>query len=203
MLIESTAIIGATELGCKFAALSLRAGCRTILEDISISALERAAVVLEGLCNAKSGGAGPVGLTRSAIVPLMPEVTTTQEGAVKRLTLTHSIEGAIRDADLIIEAVADELEMKLELFTIFDKFAKPGSTFATTTTSLSIADLADMTFRPELCIGLRISPGRGDSGGLQVVRTTVTSDETVAACRELAQRMHLSFELLSPPVALG
>lgn len=176
MYIETIAIIGATDLGCQFAALALRAGCRTILEDISVSVLDRATGMLRGLMPTKCSAA--------------------PRRATAELILAHSVEEAIRDADLIIEAVADELEMKLELFTIFDKFAKPGAVFATTSATLGLTDLADITFRPERCIGLRLLSG-GDSQSLQIVRCTVTSDEVVAACRELAKRMKLPAELFS------
>jgi 3-hydroxybutyryl-CoA dehydrogenase len=192
MRIETIAIIGATELGCKFAALALRAGCRTILEDISISALERAAVALNGRRSAKSGEAGRVGVTTPAIaLPVRAVATSAQEGAATRLILAHSVEDAIRDADLIIEAVADELEMKLELFTIFDRFAKPGAIFASTTAALAIDDLAEMTVCPERCIAMRIVPS-GLAEELQLRRGRATSLETLEFCREVIRRMGLA-----------
>ena len=59
-----------------------------------------------------------------------------------RLSLAHTVEDAIRDADLIIETLPDEMEMQIELFTILDKFAKPNAIFASTGL-LSIAELAE------------------------------------------------------------
>jgi len=170
MRIESIAIIGATDLGCQFAALALRAGCRTILEDVSISVLERAASTLRDLI-ANSRAAAP--------------------SMTAALTLAHSVEDAIRDADLIIEAVADELEMKLELFTIFDRFAKPDAIFASTTASLAVDDLAEMTMCPERCIGMQfVSSEKAEE--LQLRPGRATSLETLESCREVVRRMGLA-----------
>jgi 3-hydroxybutyryl-CoA dehydrogenase len=90
---------------------------------------------------------------------------------------------------LIIETVSDEMEMKIELFTVFDKFAKPGAIFASTTTSLPITDLAAVTFRPERCIGMRFFTDAQAAGRLELVKGRETSEETVAACREVGRRM--------------
>jgi len=64
------------------------------------------------------------------------------------------VENACREADFLIEAVPEEMELKLELFTLFDKFAKPKAVLASNTSSLSVADMAEMTYRPELCVGM-------------------------------------------------
>lgn len=173
MRIESIAVIGATELGCKLAALSLRAGCRTILEDVSISALERAVPAIRAMHASESFAGDPAPLAGASV-----------------LVLAHSVEDAIRDADLIIEAVSDELEMKLELFTIFDKFAKPGAIFASTANSISVNDLAEMTVCPERCIGLRVVR-TGGAEELQLRPGRCTSPETLESCREVARRMGL------------
>jgi 3-hydroxybutyryl-CoA dehydrogenase len=94
-----------------------------------------------------------------------------------------------------METVSDEMETKIELFTVFDKFAKPGAIFASTTTSLPITDLAAVTFRPERCIGMRFSTGTQATGRLELVKGCETSEETVAACREVGRRMGLEVSL--------
>ncbi len=66
-----------------------------------------------------------------------------------------SIEDAVRDADLVIDTVPDELESKLEILSLLDRMAPPGALFATPTEVLSIADLASCTYRPGQCFGLR------------------------------------------------
>jgi 3-hydroxybutyryl-CoA dehydrogenase len=120
------------------------------------------------------------------------------------------IEEAVREADLIVEAVTEEMEMKIEMFTIFDKFAKPDAIFASSSPSLSIAELAAVTFCQDRCIGLRFVPRSakaqpvaqggvpaalrllrvcGKENALELVCTPQTSEETVARCREVGRRM--------------
>jgi 3-hydroxyacyl-CoA dehydrogenase len=112
-----------------------------------------------------------------------------RDAALANLTTAASAEDASREADLIIEAVADEMEMKIELFTIFDKFAKPGAIFASTTTSLSISEMAAVTFCPERCIGMRFFGDAPNANRLELVKAGETSEETIAACREVVRRM--------------
>jgi len=161
--IQTIAVIGAGDQGREVACAALVAGYRTILEDVSESRLERAAAWIAD--NANVGAE-----------------------ARSRLVLASKIEEAVREADLIVEAVAEEMEMKIEMFTIFDKFAKPNAIFASSSPSLSIAELAAVTFCPERCIGLRFLPSPGKENALELVCTPKTSEETVARCREVGRR---------------
>ena len=79
--------------------------------------------------------------------------------------------------------------MKLELFTIFDKFAKPGAILASTTRSLSITDLAEITFCQERCIGMHFFVDTRGAQQLELVRGRATSEETIAACCDVGRRM--------------
>jgi 3-hydroxybutyryl-CoA dehydrogenase len=79
--------------------------------------------------------------------------------------------------------------MKLELFTIFDKFAKTGAIFASNTSSLSITDFTDVTVSRDRCIGMHFFNPVPKMKLIELVRTPQTSDETVAICREVARRM--------------
>jgi 3-hydroxybutyryl-CoA dehydrogenase len=159
--IQTIAVIGAGQDGREIACAALRAGYRTILEDVSDSRLEQA-----------------VGW-----------IANVDAEASSRLVLSRRVEEAVREADLIIEAVAEEMEMKIEMFTIFDKFAKPDAIFASTSRVVSIADLAEMTFCPARCIGIRFVSFGGHVDALELVRTPQTSEDTVATCREVFLRM--------------
>ena len=162
--IQTIAVVGAGDQGREVALAVLLAGYRTILEDVSENRLERAAAWI-------ADGANVGAEARS------------------RLVLASAVEEAVREADLIVEAVAEEMEMKIEMFTIFDKFAKPGAIFASSSLSLSIAELAAVTFCPERCIGLRFVPRAGQENALQLVCTPQTSEESVSRCREVGRRM--------------
>ena len=160
--IETVAVIGAGELGRAFACAALLAGYRVILEDVSKN--------------------------RSA--EAVDWITRVNADARLRLVLASTVEEAVREADLIIEAVAEEMEMKIEMFTIFDKFAKPDAILASSSSSFSIEELAAVTFCPEGCVGMRLVSTTGHADVLELTRTPETSEETVARCASIAQRMH-------------
>jgi 3-hydroxybutyryl-CoA dehydrogenase len=158
--IQTIAVIGAGELGREFAYAALLAGYRVILEDVSESRLTQAV---------------------EWIVRVNPDA--------RRLVLASTVEEAVREADLIIEAVAEEMEMKIEIFTIFDKFARPDAIFASTSSAMPIAELAAVTFCPERCIGMRLVAKNGHADALELVRTRDTSEETVTRCSAVGRRM--------------
>ena len=183
------AVVGARDLGRRMACASAHAGFRTILEDISPSALEQG---IAGIAQRLRDGVSRGKFEAAAC-----------DAALANLTTADSAEEAAREADLIIETVSDEMEMKIELFTIFDKFAKPGAIFATTTSSLSISEIAAVTFCPERCIGMRFAGEAQNGAPLELVRGPETSDETVAACREVGRRMGKEVSVLSEKQVLS
>jgi 3-hydroxybutyryl-CoA dehydrogenase len=183
------AIVGAGDLGRGIAYTSALAGFRTILEDISPSALEQ--------------GIAAIAQTFRDEVARGKIGAEAREAAMAILRTANSAEGASREADLVIETVSDEMEMKIELFTIFDKFAKPGAIFGTTTSSLSITEIASVTFCPERCIGMRFSDEASQGKHLELVRGRETSEETVAACREVGRRMGKEVSVLNEAQVLS
>jgi 3-hydroxybutyryl-CoA dehydrogenase len=70
------------------------------------------------------------------------------------VAFVSTIEDAVREADLVIDCVPDELESKLEIFWLLDRMAPPRTVLATPTTRLSIADLASCTYRADKCIAI-------------------------------------------------
>src|SRR5262249_44439497 len=111
------------------------------------------------------------------------------EIALRRLEYVGSVEAAAREADLVIEAVPDEMESKLEIFILLDKFCRPHTMLASTTSSLSITEIASITYRPQKVLGMRfLQPSAGKSV-LHLVRGRETGDETIAACVEAGRRM--------------
>ncbi|MET0766965.1 MAG: 3-hydroxyacyl-CoA dehydrogenase NAD-binding domain-containing protein [Aeromicrobium sp.] len=102
---------------------------------------------------------------------------------LERLTGSTERE-ALADADIIVEAIAEDLEIKLELFADLDRIAKPGAILATTTSSLSINDCAAATKRPQDVIGMHFFNPAAVMKLVEVVtgdETTVEVDETVRA----------------------
>ena len=174
-MIRQVAVIGTGTMGRGIAYLSAVAGYDTVIHDVDSGALDAAKANIETTLR-KSVEKGKVDASAA-------------EAASKRIQLASDLEPAVRQADPIIEAVPEELEMKLELFTIFDKFAKTGAIFASNTSSLSITDFTDVTVSRERCIGMHFFNPVPKMKLIELVRTPHTSDETVATCREVAQRM--------------
>jgi 3-hydroxybutyryl-CoA dehydrogenase len=183
MEIKTIAIVGAGEMGCRIACAAALAGFRTILEDLSPPALEQGIAWIARALGEE--------VSRGKIVAAARDV------AIRNLSTADSAEAVSREADLIVETVSDEIEMKLELFTIFDKFAKPEAIFASTTASLSITELAAVTFCPERCIGMRFFTDAQHAERLELVKGRETSEETIAACREVGRRMGKAISVLS------
>ncbi|KRA37486.1 MULTISPECIES: 3-hydroxyacyl-CoA dehydrogenase NAD-binding domain-containing protein [unclassified Nocardioides] len=99
--------------------------------------------------------------------------------------LTGSTEReALGDVDIVVEAIAEDLEIKLELFRDLDKITKPGAILATTTSSLPITQLGEATSRPEDVIGMHFFNPAPVMKLVEIITTSATSadvDETVRA----------------------
>jgi len=78
--------------------------------------------------------------------------------ALPSVAFVATIEDAVRQADLAIDCVPDELESKLEIFCLLDRMAPPRTVLATPTTRLSIGDLASCTYRADKCIAIVARP---------------------------------------------
>jgi 3-hydroxybutyryl-CoA dehydrogenase len=173
--VKTIAVIGAGTFGRGIAYAAAFGGYKTILEDVSRQVLE------QGIAWIKQSF--EEGVARGKVE------ADVRDRALSLISTANNVQDAIRDAELIIEAVPEELEMKLELFTIFDKFAKAGAIFASTTSSLSISDFTDVTVSRDRCIGMHFVNPEPKMKLLELVRTPHTSDETVAICREVGRRM--------------
>jgi 3-hydroxybutyryl-CoA dehydrogenase len=158
MKIRTIAVIGAGVLGREIAYAAVSAGYTSIIEDISRARLDKALAWIAGCLEANS-----------------------RDASLRNLSPASGIEEALAQADLIIETTADEMEMKLELVTLFDKFAKPGAIFASSG-SLSITEMAEVTYRAERCIGMRFTDSLAQGSVLELVRGLETSQEAVDLC---------------------
>jgi 3-hydroxybutyryl-CoA dehydrogenase len=117
---------------------------------------------------------------------LAPEGCSSEELPV---SFVSTIEEAVRNADLVIDCVPDELESKLEILWLLDRMAPPRTVLATPTTRLSITDLAHCTYRPAKCIAIAAeasaltgNPQSSSPASPEILlrTTTQTAPETVA-----------------------
>ncbi|MEU9135687.1 3-hydroxyacyl-CoA dehydrogenase family protein [Streptomyces sp. NPDC048404] len=93
------------------------------------------------------------------------------------------------DVDLALEAVAEDLEIKQQLFGVFDKVCKPGAILATTTSSLPVVACARATSRPQDVIGMHFFNPAPAMKLVEVVRTVLTADDVHATVREVCAKI--------------
>jgi len=151
----TVAIIGAGPLGRWLALSAARAGYRVLLEDVMPGNLHHAREEIRQQLNAE---------------------------ALPAVTFAAAIEDAVREADLAVDCVPDELESKLEILWLLDRMAPPRTIFATPTTRLAIDDLAQCVYRPDKVIAIAAEPQSlacGQTGPLRLCAAKATSAETV------------------------
>jgi 3-hydroxybutyryl-CoA dehydrogenase len=173
--VKTIAVIGAGTMGRGIAYAAALGGFQTILEDVNDSVLAKAMAWIRE--------AFDEGVKRGKVEAAV------RDAAIARIATCCAVDEAIRDAELIIEAVPEELEMKLEVFTIFDKCAKPKAIFASNTSSLSISDFTGVVIARDRCIGMHFFNPVPKMRLVEIVRTPLPSDETVATCVSVAHRM--------------
>lgn len=147
------ALIGAGKAGRSLAAQAVRAGHRVVLEDVLPSRLREA----------------------------LEEIPT--EGMAGSLETVGTVEDAVREADLVIDFVPDELESKLEIVCMVDRMAPPKTILCINTRTLSIDDLARCTYRPERCVGASMSMVVDVTrGGQTLEQSVVTVEQFFRSC---------------------
>jgi 3-hydroxybutyryl-CoA dehydrogenase len=152
----TVAIIGAGPLGRWLGLACARAGFRVLLEDVMPANLHHAQEYI-----------------RQQLGPAAADIESLP------IRFVTSIEEAVREADLAIDCVPDELESKLEILFLLDRMAPPRTVLATPTTHLSIADLASCTYRPDRCLAIAADPRRlaGIPASEVILKTTPSTSE--------------------------
>ncbi|MFI8360193.1 3-hydroxyacyl-CoA dehydrogenase family protein [Streptomyces sp. NPDC085612] len=115
----------------------------------------------------------------------------TQEAAdatLGRITPAGSLD-AFAEVDLAVEAVAEDLAVKQELFAALDKVCRPGAVLATTTSSLPVIAVARATSRPQDVIGMHFFNPAPAMKLVEVVRTVLTADDVHATVREVCTKV--------------
>ncbi|MGW1494673.1 3-hydroxyacyl-CoA dehydrogenase family protein [Streptomyces sp. NPDC002402] len=111
-----------------------------------------------------------------------------REETLARITPAGSLD-AFADVDLAVEAVAEDLEIKQQLFATLDKICKAGAVLATTTSSLPVVACARATSRPQDVIGMHFFNPAPAMKLVEVVRTVLTSDDVHATVREVTTKI--------------
>lgn len=173
--IKSVGIIGAGTMGGGIAMNFATAGYPIKIVETTQEALDRGLKVVRG------------NYQRSADKGRFPQEEV--EARMGRFEGQLSME-ALKDCDLVIEAVFEDMELKRKIFTELDRVMKPGAILATNTSALDIDEIAAMTKRPEDVIGLHFFSPANVMKLLEIVRAKHTADDVVATCMDLAKEIN-------------
>jgi 3-hydroxybutyryl-CoA dehydrogenase len=173
--IQTITVIGAGIMGRGIAHAAALGGYRTILEDLLPNALRKAETEIRA--------------NLDKAVELNKVTAADADSAFHRLEYAGSVEEAAREADLVIEAVPEELESKIEIFTLLDKICKPSTILASNTSSLSVTEISSVTYRAKKCVGMHFFNPVHKMKLLEIVRALETDDETLATAAEVGRRM--------------
>ncbi len=172
--IKSAGIIGAGTMGGGIAMNFLNVGIPVTIVETSQEALDRG-----------------LGVIRKNYENTAKKGRMTQDDVEKRmglLTPTLKMED-LAGADIIIEAVFENMDVKKDIFTRLDKIAKPGAILASNTSTLDVNEIASVTGRPEQVIGLHFFSPANVMKLLEIVRADKTSDSVLATSLALAKRI--------------
>jgi 3-hydroxybutyryl-CoA dehydrogenase len=110
------------------------------------------------------------------------------DAALARIRSTTEY-GELADVDCVIEAIAEDLDLKRDVLKCIDEICQPHTVFATNTSSLSVTELAAATGRPDRVVGLHFFNPVPLMALVEIVRGVQTTEATMAAARELVQRL--------------
>ncbi|MFQ3220021.1 MAG: 3-hydroxyacyl-CoA dehydrogenase [Paraglaciecola sp.] len=172
--IEKVAIIGSGTMGGGIAMNFANAGIDTIILDLNAQALELGLKVIRN---------------NYEVTAQKGKMTTAQvEQSMSKLATTTDYSD-ISDADLVIEAVFEDMDIKRKVFKALDDVCKPGAILATNTSTLDVNEIAAVTKRPQDVIGLHFFSPANVMRLLEIVRANKTADEAIVTMIKIAQRI--------------
>ena len=183
---EKIAIVGAGLMGSGIAQVSAVGGYDVTLRDVTDEALARGVAGIE-----KS-------LRRFAQKGAISESDV--DAALNRITTTTDL-GAAAEADIVVEAIFENVDVKKELFIELDRICKPDALLATNTSAIPITTIAAVTSRPESVVGTHFFSPVPMMKLVELVRGYKTSDEALARGREFAENVGKTVVVVNRDVA--
>ena len=168
-------IIGAGMMGHGIAQVAAMAGYDVQLVDVNQAMLDKAAARIER--NLRKG------------VELGKVDAAVMEAALTRIETTTDLDAAAHQADLVIEAVPEDLDLKLALFARLDEICPAHTILATNTSTLSPSAIGSATSRPDKVIAMHFFNPVHLMRLVEIIRSLETSDETCRATIEVAHTM--------------
>jgi 3-hydroxybutyryl-CoA dehydrogenase len=168
------AVIGAGLMGSGIAQVAAQAGWQVVLRDLDDAAVQR------GLANIRGS------LEKFAAKGMIAAEEV--EAALGRIAPTTELDAAA-DADLVVEAVFERLDVKHEVFRELDRICRPDAVLATNTSAIPVTQIAAVTERPESVVGTHFFSPVPLMKLCELVRGYKTSDETLATARRFAEEV--------------
>ena len=173
--VKTIAMIGAGDMGHGIAAACLMGGYKVFLRDIDQKFIDKGMAGIKGSFDKfKEKGR------------MTPEAYT---DAFARLIPIVDLQAAVKDADFIIEAVPEKLQLKQGVFADLDKFAPKHAILASNTSNISITDIASATQRPEKVIGYHFFNPAILMKLVEVIKGQKTSDESIQIGYDIAKKI--------------
>jgi 3-hydroxybutyryl-CoA dehydrogenase len=169
------AVIGAGTMGNGIAHVFAQSGHQVSLVDVNAAALERALATIDRNLDR---------LVAKERISAEDKMAT-----LARLKISTEMHGAVADADLVVEAATERLELKLKIFEQIDASAPADAILATNTSSISITRIASATKRPDQVIGMHFMNPVPIMKLVEVIRGYDTSDETTANVVALSRQL--------------
>lgn len=170
MEITRVGVVGMGTMGSQIGIVCARAGFDTAMVECSPQAVEQGSKRVESFLQQQEKKGKIDSSTRDQIL--------------SRMSFGSSLEEAVSNADLVIEAVFEDIRAKKEVFESLDKTTPERTILATNTSTLWITEISAATNRPEKCIGTHFLLPAALTPLVEVVRGTETSDETHTAVTE-------------------
>lgn len=171
---DKVGVVGLGTMGAGIAEVFARAGFNVVGVEIDQAALDR--------------GRGHVDKSLSRAVSKGKLTEEERAGIDARLTFSTSRED-LADADFVVEAVPERMDIKRDVFGDLDRICAPGTILATNTSSLSVTEIAALTGRPEKVVGLHFFNPAPVMKLAEVITTVSTGEETVNIVTEVAKRI--------------
>lgn len=175
MSIEKIAVTGSGIMGRGIVHVSATGGFQVVMHDISDEILQKALKIIEG--NLQKG------VDRGKVTP------QDKKAALSRIKLTTDLKEAVCDADLVIEAVPEDLALKQEVFGKLEKFCPDHTILASNTSAISVTEVAAATKCPERTIGLHFFNPVHVMKLVEIICGLETSEKTFKICEKACAKM--------------
>jgi enoyl-CoA hydratase/3-hydroxyacyl-CoA dehydrogenase len=174
--IKKVAVMGAGDMGHGIAQVALMKGYKVALRDIEQRFIDRG---VQGIKDSLE----KFFVAKQKISPEQ------RDEMLKRLKTTVSIEEAVKDADFVIEAVPEVMDIKKSVFKDLDKFAPKDAILATNTSNMSITEIAEATKRPDKVVGMHFFNPAVRMKLVEVTKGKKTSEDTMQVTYDFATKM--------------